>query len=145
MCFPDFCFSNRKGCDLYSPENLSRDHRKYRGKCENSGFFLALQMDQFSLKSAPKRKSRPEVRSAENFSLHLKMTNFSNPSRWAISLSRKILRGPYSPQRVENQNRRHEKLNSKYLRKIFFLEFAGSEAAILSYIFFACVTGSIKR
>ena len=25
-------------------------------------------------------------------SLHLKMTNFSNPSRWAISLSRKILR-----------------------------------------------------
>ena len=78
-------------------------------------------------------------------SLHLKMTNFSNPSRWAISLSRKILRGPYSPQRVENQNRRHEKLNSKYLRKIFFLEFAGSEAAILSYIFFACVTGSIKR
>ena len=67
MCFPDFCFSNRKGCDLYSPENLSRDHRKYRGKCENSGFFLALQMDQFNLKSAPKRKSRPEVRSAENF------------------------------------------------------------------------------
>ena len=61
---------------------------------------------------------------------------FSNPSRWAISLSRKIFRGPYSPQRVENQNRRHEKLNSKYLRKIFFLEFAGSEAAILSYIFF---------
>ena len=157
MCFPDFCFSNRKACDLYSPENLSGDHRKHRGKSENRGFSPALQMGQFHLKISPKnekndrRSGRRRIKKmVDHFfifqknSLHLKMTNFSNPSRWAISLSRKILRGPYSPQRVENQNRRHEKLNSKYLRKIFFLEFAGSEAAILSYIFFACVTGSCR-
>ena len=56
MCFPDFCFSNRKACDLCSPENLSGDHRKHRGKCENSGFSPALQMDQFSLKISPKNK-----------------------------------------------------------------------------------------
>ena len=41
-CFPDFCFSNRKACDLCSPENLSGDHRKHRGKCENSRFSPAL-------------------------------------------------------------------------------------------------------
>ena len=56
MCFPDFCFSNRKACDLCSPENLSGDHRKHRGKCENSGFSPALQKDQFSLKISPKNE-----------------------------------------------------------------------------------------
>ena len=56
MCFPDFCFSNRKACDLCSPENLSGDHRKHRGECENSGFSPALQMDQFHLKISPKNE-----------------------------------------------------------------------------------------
>ena len=55
-CFPDFCFSNRKACDLCSPENLSGDHRKHRGKCENSGFSPALQKDQFSLKISPENE-----------------------------------------------------------------------------------------
>ncbi len=50
VCLPDFCFSNRKACDLCSPENLSGDHRKHSGKCENSGFSPTLQMAQFSLK-----------------------------------------------------------------------------------------------
>ena len=53
VCFPDFCFSNRKACDLCSPENLSGDHRKHRGKCENSGFSPALQLAQFRLKISP--------------------------------------------------------------------------------------------
>ena len=44
VCFPDFCFSYRKAYDLCSPENLSGDHRKHRGKCENSGFSPALQL-----------------------------------------------------------------------------------------------------
>ena len=56
MCFPDFCFSNRKAYDLYSPENLSGDHRKHRGKCENRGFSPALQMGQFHLKISPKNE-----------------------------------------------------------------------------------------
>ena len=56
MCFPDFCFSNRKACDLCSPENLSGDHRKHRGKCENRGFSPALQKDQFRLKISPKNE-----------------------------------------------------------------------------------------
>lgn len=56
VCFPDFCFSNRKTCDLCSPENLSGDHRKHRGECENSGFSPALQMDQFHLKISPKNE-----------------------------------------------------------------------------------------
>ncbi len=56
VCFPDFCISNRKACNLYSPENLSGDHRKHRGKCENRGFSPALQIDQFRLKISPKTK-----------------------------------------------------------------------------------------
>ena len=56
MCFPDFCFSNRKAYDLYSPENLSGDHRKHRGKCENRGFSPTRQMDQFHLKISPKNE-----------------------------------------------------------------------------------------
>ena len=56
VCFPDFCFSNRKAYDLYSPENLSGDHRKHRGKCENRGFSPALQMGQFHLKIRPKNE-----------------------------------------------------------------------------------------
>ena len=42
--------------DLHSLENFSGDHRKHRGKCENSGFFPALQMDQFNLKISPGNK-----------------------------------------------------------------------------------------
>ena len=56
MCFSDFCFSNRKACDLCSPENLPGDHRKHRGKCENSGFSPALQKVQFHLKISPETK-----------------------------------------------------------------------------------------
>ena len=61
-------------------------------------------MDQFRLKISPQnektdqRSGRRRIekmvdhfRNFQNSSLHLKMTNFSNPSRWAISLSRKIL------------------------------------------------------
>lgn len=29
VCFPDFCFSNRKACDLYSLEKLPEDGLKY--------------------------------------------------------------------------------------------------------------------
>ena len=91
MCFPDFCFSNRKACDLCSPENLSGDHRKHRGKCENSGFSPALQMAQFSLKISPgnekadQRSGRRRIfKMVDHFfifqknSLHLKMANFSS-------------------------------------------------------------------
>ena len=99
MCFPDFCFSNRKAYDLYSPENLSGDHRKHRGKCENRGFSPALQMGQFHLKISPKnektdrRSGRRRIEKMvdhfgafQNSSLHLKMTNFSNPSGGSIDL-----------------------------------------------------------
>ena len=56
VCFPDFCFSNRKASDLCSPENLSGDHRKHRGKYENSGFSPTRQMDQFHLKISPRNE-----------------------------------------------------------------------------------------
>ncbi len=105
VCFPDFCFSNRKACDLCSPENLSGDHRKHRGECENSGFSPALQMDQFHLKISPKnekadqRSGRRRIfKMVDHFfifqknSLHLKMANFSSLKRRSIFTSRKILR-----------------------------------------------------
>ena len=56
VSFPDFCFSNRKACDLCSPENLSGDHRNHRGKCENSGISPMLQMDQLRLEITPETK-----------------------------------------------------------------------------------------
>ena len=105
MCFPDFCFSNRKACDLCSPENLSGDHRKHRGKCENSGFSPALQKDQFSLKISPENEKTDQktgrrriFKMVDHFfifqknSLHLKMANFSSLKRRSIFTSRKILR-----------------------------------------------------
>ena len=61
VSFPDFCFSNRKACDLCSPENLSGDHREHRGKCENSGFSPALLMAQFSLKISPRNEKNDRM------------------------------------------------------------------------------------
>lgn len=58
---PEFSLENGRivateTSDLYSRENVSEDHRKHRGKCENSGFSPALQMDQFSLKIGPENE-----------------------------------------------------------------------------------------
>ena len=103
VCFPDFCFSNRKACDLCSPENLSGDHRKHRGKCENSGFSPALQKDQFSLKISPKNEKTDQKtgrrrilkmvqgrRSWTNFSPLPQKCEFSNSLKMGLSTISKI-------------------------------------------------------
>ena len=104
MCFPDFCFSNRKACDLCSPENLSGDYREHRGKCENRGFSPALQMDQSSLKISPKTKKPtrgPVGGESRKWSTILKLLRnllstskrriFQIPSDGVLQQSRKIL------------------------------------------------------
>lgn len=66
VCFPDFCFSNRKACDLYSPENLSGDGLKHTSIREKRRFFAVGENGDLSSNLPPKRKNRPKVWSAEN-------------------------------------------------------------------------------
>ena len=83
---------------------LSGDHRKHRGKCENSGFSPALQKDQFSLKISPRNEKTDQKtgrrrilkmvqvrRSWTNFSPPSENANFPTLSRWGCPSSRKIL------------------------------------------------------
>ena len=103
--FPRLLLLQSKSLRALPLENLSGDHRKHRGKCENSGFSPVLQMDQFCLKISHKnektdrRSGRQRIKKmVDHFfifqknSLHLKLANFSSLKRRSIFTSRKILR-----------------------------------------------------
>ena len=80
--------AGRKACDLCPPENLSGDHRKHRGKCENSGFSPALQKDQFSLKISSKNEKNDQKTGRRRIFKMVQVkrfwTNFSPPPKMRI-------------------------------------------------------------